>query len=333
MFASKDLIKTLFITIFSLIIPFLATAETFRVHATKKLSVSSYGEKTSVLIGINEALIIEIPEDMTYVQGIELGFKIPQDIAFWRDCVAWSFYTDLTPEPQDDLIDYSGTRNTTGTFGTSLGLNMQIPLTPINSIKKTPYSIYIENTPDIINGKIFLRLQLVMKGTPDSLMDSLIEVTAKPILINKGKLLLDLIPPDNKDMQSYTLYVDGKTQEYTEDGIFLDTGVHDINLISDFYRNEVRTITIDQAKTKELSINLRDITPLVRINAPVSTKVYCDDQEVTDNDFTQYFKVQQGQHVFKFVIGDYEIIRTLTAINGESYTLTVSVEAEINQDE
>jgi len=327
-------LKYLFLEV--LLVILLASAcfpETFRVHSIKELNINAYGEKSFIEAGINDGILIKLPQDMTYIQGIELYFKVPEEVAEWRDCVAWSFYNNLTPSPSLDIIDYSGSRSITGTFSTSLSLTVQLPLFYPNTIKKNPYSLYIEDLPEVIDDSIFFRLQLVMKGIPDSVLDRRFEITAKPILLNKGKLHLNIIYPPDTEENPCNFYIDGKPIELINNEILLETGVHDLSIVSDYYRNELRTISIDQAKTTTIEINMRDITPLIRFVSPENTKIFVDDELISISDVSQFIKIQEGIHTLRFSIGDYEITKTINAINGQSYTISVSLDATITQEE
>ncbi len=306
-------------------------AEQFRVHSCVTLPISAEGQKTSVKAGINDAVLIELPEDRTFIQGIEISFKVPTIVATWHDSVAWSFYQDIKPSPVQGQIDYSGTRGKTGTFGSSLSLNLQVPLSANNSIKKDPYSHYIEQIPSIVNGKIFLRLQLVMKGTDDEIYKAKIEVSGKPIFINKGKLVLKTSRPAGDDAKPFSVFVDGKSTELPEKGLFLSPGMHDISLVSDYYRNEVRTVNIEKAKVSTLNVAFRSTTPLVRIVSPGGTKVTLDNEPLVE--IKDPIEVSQGDHVFRFAVGDYEVVKTITALNGHSYTVSVFIDAKIEDEE
>lgn len=326
--------KCLRLTILTFVMYFFtqtAFAETFRVHKTIMLPVTNSEEKVTVTAGTNDAVAISLPDDLTFVQGIEVMFKVPQEVAYWIDSVAWSLYDDIKPEPTGKHIDYKGTRKTVGTFGNSLSLVLKIPLKDDNSIKKDAYSTYIDTIPDFLNNKIFLRLQVVMKGTPNSLYDSEFEISAKPIYINKGKLSINVRPPDNVDSALYNVFIDGKPTT-TLKNIFITPGIHTINIISDSFRNETKTLTIEQAKEHTLDIKLRDIAPTIRIAAPENAVIQIDDQHIENNN-RENLILTQGVHTIRISVGGYEIIKTVNAINGHSYSVNTNLDATITEEE
>ncbi len=307
-------------------------SESFRVHKVVPLKLSSTDEKVTIKSGINDGVLIELPEDKTFVQGIELYFKVPQNVADWYNSVAWSIYSNISPKPKESVVDYTGTRQTVGTFGNSLSLTVKIPFSKRNSIKKDSYSYYVEEIPDIKDNKIFLRLQLAMKGVPSSISDSLIEITARPIFINKGRLVLNVVPAENEqELKEITYFIDGKQTELKDGNVILDTGMHTVNLTSDFYRNEVRTINIEQAKNSQLTINMRTIQPYIRIVSPAGSSVTLDDKQIED--FSQPFLIESGEHIVKIELGGYEIIKNFTVVNGRNYNISVSFDALVSEEE
>lgn len=307
-------------------------AESFRVHRTVTLPLAVNGTPYSVKAGINDAVIILLPEDKTFLQGYELFFKVPQTVAEWRDSVAWCFYDPVSPEPDENIIDYTGEHGPIGTFN-SLSINVQVPLDENckDTIKRNAYSKFMEKFPVPQNNKVFLRMQLAMKGVPEDIDQKYFEITAKPILNEKGRLLINAVPPAETELQSYTVYVDGNAEEIDESGLIIDSGIHDISIVSDFYRNELRTVTVEKAQNTSVNIQLRDIAPSLVINCPDIAELFLDDEPVENN--REPFTVSQGEHQLRITAGNYETLRTINALNGRSYRISVSIEVDLEEEE
>ncbi|MBR4005410.1 MAG: hypothetical protein IKI90_06125 [Treponema sp.] len=320
--------------VFFLILFFLsstvAVAEQFRVHKSVSLPISRSGSKNTVYAGVNDCLVIELPSDMEFIEGVELQFKVPKEVAAWRDSVAYSFYDGITPEPSSSIIDYNGIRRTTGTFGSSLSATIKIPLKRNHSIKKDAYSTLLGSVPEVVNGKIFLRLQLAMKGTSDDIYSAMFQVSGKPLFINKGKLFVQPIAPDKGEVKPYTVFIDG-TQTDVSGGVLLTPGLHNVNIVSEHYRNEFRTVTVEQAKRHTVNVELMSIEPMVRIAAPEGTLVFLDDVHVPN--ISNPLFVTQGEHQIRFVIGDYEMVRSISALKGRTYNVNISISATVTEEE
>lgn len=320
--------------IFSFLIVALSVniaAESFRVSKVHIVSVSqdSSSESTARL-GINDALGIELPEDQTFIEGLELKMDIPEAVAYWMDSVACSVYANIKPVPKTSQIDYSGTRAYVSTLPGKLSWVLQIPTKKENSIKSNKYTTKVDSIVQPQNNYIFIRLQPVMKGVPEETTNAIIPITVKPILTNKGMLDLSLKSADEKT-QNCSVFIDDNIFDISSSSkVMLETGIHNISIISEAYRNEVRTVRIDQAKITKLSVEMKSIEPTLLITAPEGTKILLDEQPCTE--IGKEFQISEGDHKIKFSIGDYEIVRTITAIKGKTYKANFSLDLEISEE-
>lgn len=312
------------------------SAENFRIHSLVPVTLSGIEEKVTVQSGINDALYITLPADLTYVSGVELSLKIPEDIVTWRDSVAYMLYENLDPAPLSGKKNknYYGERTYISTIPGNFSLTIYIPISEDFSIKDSPYSVKLplqsqfKNEKEKLSG-IFMRFMMVMKGVPESLENSIIEITARPVLKNKGSLNLSVTPSSTNE-KKYSVFIDDiPVQEYKNK--ILTSGEHHLSVISDSYRNELRTFRIEQAKTTSLSINLRGIEPLLKLLCPKDTQVFLDNNPITAG--TEPVVITQGDHTIRFILGDYEVVKTISAMNGRTYSVNLNVDATISEED
>ena len=76
---------------------------------------------------------------------------------------------------------------------------------------------------------------------------------------------------------------------------------------------------------------MRGIEPLIKIIAPENANIQFDGNSITDT--KNIFSTTPGDHVIKFTIGDYEVIKTINAVNGRSYTVSLDIDASVSEDE
>ena len=309
-------------------------AENFRVGKVHTISLDSNSltsQTSSEKIGVSEALAIYLPEDQTFIEGIEIKMDIPESVASWMDCVACSVYDKITPLPSSSQIDYSGVRQYVSTLPGRLSWVLQIPIKENNSIKANKYTTKIDCVPEFKNRVVFIRLQPVMKGIPEETLQALIPMTVKALLIDKGQLIMNINNPEGSDFPC-TVYIDDKPVKYDKENnkVLLSSGIHTISIISNSYRNEVRTVRIDQAKVTNLDILMKSTEPTLIINAPETSLIYLDDKKC--NILGKEFVISEGEHKIKFTIGDYEIMRSIQAIPGKTYTANFSVDLDISEE-
>lgn len=319
--------ETFAVLLFSAIIS-SAFAENFRVRKIIPVQISQNGESRKIISGISDAVLINLPADMTFINGVELTFKIPEEIAVWRDSVAYTFYDNISPAPSENQLDYYGEKIFLKTVPPKLSLVLDIPLSADFSIKDSPYSVRVPAITDYEKG-IFLRFQQVMKGVPDSLESAEIEITAKPILRDEGILSLSVYP-DQSESKKYTVYID-ENPAGNYKNLMLKTGEHHLSISGESYRNELRTFRIEQGKTTAIEVTLRGNEPLFKIVSPEPADVTLDDKplQTKKNSFT----VTPGEHIIKFKLGNYEIVKNVTAANGHSYIISLDVSASVTEEE
>lgn len=325
-------ISFLFATLIFLVLPKVSVnAEVFRVHKTHILQMPETGE-IQCSLGINDAVEIRLPQDTTFIQGIEVEVKIPEVISRYQGSVAYSLYTGITPSPSSDKIDYSGSRENIDTLPGRLSMNLTIPTTKTHTIKTSPYT----NIQPVIysnSDSIFIRFQLVMKGIPESFDQENLVLIAKPIYTDKGIIQVETIYPfdaeSNPIKKPYSIIIDEQPVTMEQKGVILDTGMHHLSIVSDFYRNETRTFTIEQAKVTNIQIQLRDIAPTLQILAPKDTIIFLDEMPLENP--KEPFIIMQGEHTIKMQLSDYEITKTIQATNGRSYTVNLTLDLEIEE--
>lgn len=168
-----------------------------------------------------------------------------------------------------------------------------------------------------------------MKGVPDETYDAKFNVAVKPVLMNKGTLKLEVFSPDGQNA-SYEVFIDDAPVALLNGKVLLDSGKHNLNVQSEEFRNEMRTVYIEQAKTSEIQINLKSLAPTLIVTAPENSDVFIDDEKV--DSFGTEFVVSEGEHIVKCQLGGYEIVRSLSIEKGKSYSVNLAVDLEISEE-
>ncbi|MBO4629293.1 MAG: PEGA domain-containing protein [Treponema sp.] len=315
-------------------------AETFRVaqcHIIELTEDTSFSSTKK--LGLNDSLAVYIPEERLFLEGIEFKMDIPEDMAIWRDCCGAYIYDGIKPAPKAQQIDYSGSKIFFGVVPGKLSWILQLPLTKTAQFKTNQYTKTIETIPTAQGNFVFLRLQQIMKGVPDEVMNGKITITVRPILSDKGLLKIKLSKLEASEQkeenteENISIFIDNNPYlaQDVQKGFVLGTGIHNVNVISENYRTEVRKVRIDQAKITDLEIILKSIEPTVIITAPEGATVYLDDEKFED--LGKEVVIPEGDHKIRCGIGDYEIVRSLSVSKGRSYKVNLTVDLQISEDE
>ncbi|MDR1786665.1 MAG: hypothetical protein LBR23_09440 [Spirochaetaceae bacterium] len=313
--------------VIALMCMFLATSfwgEDFRV---REVVFASYDEAAQ--LKLNDGLAVSLPEDRTFLKGMEVDVAIPPEIAGFPGTAGYSVYGALTPAPAPGRIDYSGERLAFDVFPARSGLLLGVPYGSGGALKTSPYIrllpvVLTENTE-----ALFFRIHLVMKGVTEEVLQSRFQVTVRPVFANKGRLLLRVAFPAEGEGKPYTVFIDENALEAPPEGIILDSGIHHLSIVSDFYRNETRTFTIPRGQTIPLEVALQDIAPTMLITAPAGSEVLLDGERIPFPLPVKPFPITPGDHTVKFSFGGYETLQTINAVNGKSYTMALSLEVKV----
>lgn len=306
------------------------SSETFRVRKLVPLKISGNdAAEQSITIGINDSIALFMPEDMTFLEGIEIKMQIPAEVSEWRDSVACSVYDGIKPFPSESQIDYSGTRIFVSALPSKLSWIIHIPLKQTNSLKDSGYISKINAVPNVKSGYTFVRFQPAMKGIPEETINAKLTLAVKPILLNKGRLSLLIKTPSNSGLPCEVFVDDDLIDNHTSP-LILDTGMHKLSVQSQEYRTEMRSFLIEQAKTSQIEIELKSLAPTLTIIAPDNAQIFLDDEPYKKP--SEPNLISEGEHKLRFVLGDYEVMRTLDIHKGKSYTVNLSVDLKITEE-
>ncbi|MCR5218821.1 hypothetical protein [Treponema sp.] len=323
-------LKKLWLLLAAAFLSFSASGESFRVQKTHSLSLEDGTSRKQISMGVNDALTIKLPSSKVFLQGVELYIQVPQETASISQNISWTLFSCVKPVPSEDRFDYSGTPSLSGTLRNSLGVTIRIPFDSDSSLKKDALSAMSEKLQSIEDGYVFFRLSTTDKNSRELLQGS-VELYVRPIFKDSGKLHLNVIFPQDTAELPYSVFIDGTPCPSVKNFYTLEAGMHNVSIVSDYYRNEMRTISIEPAKTTELTVEFQDIKPLLHIAVPEGSILFIDEEKIED--FSHDIIMAVGEHTVKFQMGGYEIIKNFTAVNGRSYTFLINMDALITEEE
>ena len=308
---------------------FRATPESFKVRNLIPVELGETQAAALVEPGLNDALCIALPEDRTFITGIRINMKIPEEIASRKDFLLCSVFDNIRQTPTARRTDYSGEKIFEEAVPQGFTHTIYIPLSREFSMKENPYSTTVGAIPETGRNFVFFRLRRADDKKPESraLETARLEVSVQPVIMGKGILELAFSPEPSADELS--VYIDDEKKSLAEP-IFLPAGEHHLSLVSNFYRNEVRTFRIEKGQVTTLPVALRGIEPTVRILCPKGAEILLDNRPVENN--RAEFAVSPGEHVIKFTIGDYDVIKSISAEKGRSYTVSITLDVSVQEE-
>lgn len=307
-----------------------ALAENFRTVIAGELTVDVAEEAgVAVELGYVDSALIRLKGDFRFLKGVELELQAPQAALRQRGSIAFSLYRKTTPTPVLGIGDYSAERVAFAPLPAKLQTIYQIPTRQDHGLKASPYVSIPTDTIGPAEFPLLFRLQPVMKGLSEDLMSAKFKLVARPILTDQGAIRILLKYPEQLKDKPLTVLVNDTPLDNPSQPLLLKEGEHSLTVVSEFYRNESRTFMVERAKELQLTVELRDPTPLVLVEAPEGATVLFDDKDLPPSH--DPFPVTPGEHRITFKVGDYTISRPITVIKGRSYRVGLSIDVSITE--
>ncbi len=276
-------------------------------------------------MGINDSMEIIFPHENQFIKGLEIEIRIPKIIASYRDSVVLYLYENGTKSSGGDQYDYEGTLLFKDLMPSRLSYTFRIPFTSHQFSENSPYAASLPVSLNPESNNLILRTQLAMKGVPDSFFTARFEVSVIPVLADTGMVSFELNYPEQAEVTVPLCYIDDILTDITEP-VILSSGLHHVSIISEQYRNEMRTFSVEKAGVTELFISLQPVTTDISIQAPEGAEISLDGVPVESH---RAIPVEPGDHVISYSFSDYEITKTVTIVRGKSYTISLSVDISI----
>jgi hypothetical protein len=80
----------------------------------------------------------------------------------------------------------------------------------------------------------------------------------------------------------------------------------------------------------ELSIELKDPTPVIYFEAPENAQIFLNNEAVLNKAVPHL--VEPGTHEVQFRIGDYGIFKALQVEKGKTYKVSMEVDVSVNEE-
>lgn len=282
---------------------------------------------TQYSINLDDALIIKISEEIPLLKGLDV--EVTQGNSRALSFMLYSFLQEPkeseTKYSIKEIVRESLPQKKTFTLRFSYDENSRFSLDA--TIKYIPHYLNEKNSP--------LLLKLSKQGTQKD-DDKKILVKFKPIIQDVGGIKFNLLYPtiqslnsdssNDQERKNVAIRVDNNYVKDFSKPFMTRIGQHRIQVDSHFYKSEVITCVVEKGKIESIDIALKPLAPLLTIVAPIGTEAYIDDALIK---LPFYFSVKSGEHVFRFKINDYEIVRNIKLEDGKSYAINLCLEITV----
>jgi hypothetical protein len=169
----------------------------------------------------------------------------------------------------------------------------------------------------------------IVKGLSEEIENMPFTLTARPILGDEGAVRLNFRYPSQLRDKPFTVLIDDVVVGNPAEEMLIKEGEHHLVVLSDDYRNERRRFMVERAKRLDITLELQDPTPLIIFEAPENARIFLNNNPVRDSGPVA---VEPGVYEAKFQVGDYTLTKTITALRGKTYRVSLSVGIDIEEN-
>jgi len=312
--------------------PVPAWAESFRALVAGSVDLSaSNPEGSTVTLGSNGSVLVNLGKDTRFLRGVELELTAPQSWLAYRGSLAMLVYAELDHQPAKGINDIEGRRVVFDPLPSRVKNIYQIPIRSQHGLRTSPYAVVIQGSVLPPSFPILFRLMAIIKGLNEELENMSFTLTAKPIFSDEGAVKISYRYPQQLRGRQFTVLIDDVVIENPAEERLLKEGEHHLVVLSEDYRNESRRFMVERAKTIDLVIELQDPTPLIIFESPENARIFLNNNPIPRDGGP--IPVEPGVHEARFHIGDYTLTKTINVQRGKTYKIAISVGIDVDEND
>jgi hypothetical protein len=288
-------------------------------------------EDTPVPLTFVSAAAINLEGDIRFFRGIQIDLTAPQAFLGYRGSLGVIIYSDLNSIPPPGAADVEARQVSFEPLPDKIQNTWQIPIKTGHGLKSSPYITIPTGIVAPSSFPILFRLMPVIKGISEEMENMVFQLSVKPIFSDEGAVKMSFKYPDQLQDRPVIVLIDEAVVENPGEERLLKEGEHNLVILSDDYRNQSRRFVVERAKVLDLLIELQDPTPLITFEYPENALIFLDNVPVSKPRAPQ--AVDPGQHEVRFQISDYSITRPVTIKKGKTYTVRLSVDVDIAEND
>jgi len=323
----------LVLAILALGFPALLAADQIRalVVDAVRLPVDAAFEKT-VELALEEAVVLELPADSSYLTGIRVELVLSNLLKKYFDDFALAVYANLEPAPQRAVRFYQGDRVLLQYLPFLNRVYLQLPVGEAGSQEPLPVGTYTLPKP-LQRGDFPILVTMIPlgKGVPEAVAAGRFYLSVKPAVRKKGLVEIRVHPPAGREKEPLKLYVDDQPVESISGPLELESGMHQLRVVSEAFREVNLGFAVQSGKSTNVEVNLEEVVGQVTIDAPLGAEVYLDGEKLPAKS-SQTLPIAEGTHLLRVKMADYSVSKKFAVQPGRHYHLSVIFDIIVVED-
>jgi hypothetical protein len=319
-----------------LILLFICTttlyAENFRTVIVGSSEVSAQiPDGTALNLSYIDSLLVYLHDDLRFLRGVEIELTVPQLYLQYRGSLAVALYADIIDGAETGVADVNARQLSIEPIPSKIQTIYQIPIVNDHGLRSSPYASLPAGVLLPASFPMLIRIMPVIKGLSDRIETMKFQINARPIFNDLGAVRIIPRYPQMLQGKPFTVIIDDTVIDNLDEELLLAEGDHNLAVISNDYRNESKRFIVEKSKVLDLAIELQDPTPLIIFAVPENTRVFFNNQQVTN--IKMPYPTVPGEHQVRFQVGDYSIIKPLFIEKGKTYHVDLAIDVVVSENE
>ena len=287
----------------------------------------------TVEISLEEMAAIYVEENTRFLEALRIELLLSNRLKKYFNSFGLAIHKQVSPPPQPGLQSFSGKRAFFHYLPYLNRIYINIPVSGgLQEISPIPAGTFFLDEPvQTDEFPILISIIPIMKGIPNSIINSKFFLTIRPIIARRGLLKLSVHHPPGKEDEPVELFID--EQQITDPGALLEieSGIHHLQVKSTAFKEVNASFTIESGKTSKVEILLEEIACRLYIEAPQGAEVYLDGEKLVDYAGSRY-QLSEGSHIVRIKVGDYSLSKRFLTKSGKDYHISCVFDIIISED-
>lgn len=265
-------------------------------------------------------------EDTTLIEELEILFNFEEDLFYHIENFLLCSYSNLNFRQEEFIAPFHFNSKAKRIYYSLLKKNKKlfykIPMIDGKKIVNSPDIIYPSGFVETSDFPIIFTIAPAMKGLPNFLYDSEIDLTVTKKLTPISFLKINLKDIAEEDV---SLKINNTNVKYSKGFIKVKPGSNLIYLKVPGYEAIEQIIEIKNNEEKEINLKLEKIIPKILVSAPDNAEVYFNGNLIKANKFN----VDIGTHNILFILDGYKISKQIDITENKEYKISLFLNISI----
>ncbi|MBN2653350.1 MAG: hypothetical protein JXR63_13300, partial [Spirochaetales bacterium] len=283
-------------------------------------------EQVTTKFKIYDYVMILPLKDTNFIEEIEISFSFADDLFYHIENFLLCSYSNLN-------IDYNleapfhfyseGSRIYYSLLQKNRKVFLKLPLIDGKRDLNSPDTLYPAGLTNKEDFPIIFTIAPAMKGLPDFLKDSEIEVTVTKKIAPISFLKIKIPEIETKEAE---LKINNIVAKFSSDYIKVEPGSNLIWVKIPGYEPIEQIVNLKSGEKKEIILNLTKIIPSILIEAPENAEVYFNGKKVDQ----KKFKVEIGTHTILFILDGYKVSKQIEITENREYKVSLFLKISVD---